>query len=634
MENDVTVTFEPEGRKVRVPLGTTVFQAAKKAGVGIRSECGGKGTCGKCKVIVKDGEALSEPTEEERTHLSPSEINCGFRLACRSEILHDVTVVVPPESRVEKRKIQVGGLERIVVLEPALKKIHVSLNKPRLFDFRPDLERLLNGLSQRVPRAGELEVEFEVLRELPSLLRDANWDVTVTVWNDRRVIEVEPDDTSGRLFGLAVDVGTSKIVGHLVDLTTGETLGVGATENPQIMYGEDLMTRLTFATASEENLKKLQEVVVEGINKVLSEACNEARVDPENVYEATVVGNTAMHHLLLRIQPRHLALSPFTPAVKRQVNATAKKLGIGINSRGVITFLPLIAGFVGADAVADVLATGIHESEELSLLVDIGTNTEVFLGNKDDLLCCSCASGPAFEGVHIKHGMKAVTGAIERIRIGPDLEVEYETIGDVKPSGLCGSAVIDIVAEMLKRGIISRQGKFNSKTETRRLRKEGDEKEFVVAWRDETATGREIVVTQKDVGEIQLAKAAIYTGCSLLMKRKNLKERDIDRVFVAGAFGNYINPENAKVAGLIPDVPTDKIRFVGNTAVVGAKMALLSKEARAKADEISRKTRFMELAADPDFSLELANATFIPHRNPARFPSVEKRLKSLRKQST
>jgi uncharacterized 2Fe-2S/4Fe-4S cluster protein (DUF4445 family) len=625
----VTIVFEPEGRRVNMHVGTTIFQAAMEAGIGIRSECGGKGLCGKCKVVVKDFKALDRLTKVEKEHLSELEIELGYRLACQAKILRNVMVMVPPESRLAIRKIQVTGIERSVRPNPAVKKLHVLLREPTLSDVRPDYERLLDALST-MTNFDDLEINYETIKRLPDIIRDSGLDVTVTVWDNRRIISVEPGDTSNELFGFAVDIGTSKIVGYLVDLTTGETLEISSVENPQVLYGEDIITRITFAIAKPENLNILHKLVVDAINKTLYETCGRAKVDPHKIYEVVVVGNTAMHHLFLGIQPKYVALSPYVPALKRQINLKAGELDININPSGIITVLPIIAGFVGADAIADVLATGICESDELSLLVDIGTNTEVFVGNSEDLLSCSCASGPAFEGMHIKHGMKAVTGAIERVSISSDFEVEYETIGNVKPAGLCGSAMLDAVAEMFKRGIIDHRGKFNQQIENRRLRWNNGEVEFVIAWRHETAMGKEITVTQKDIREIQLAKAAIYTGCSILMNRRNVRKEQLDRVLVAGAFGNYINPENVKVLGLLPDVPTEKIKFVGNTAIVGAKMALLSEEARRKANLISRKVRYLELAADSSFKEEFLKSTFIPHKDLNIFPSVQKVLKVLR----
>jgi uncharacterized 2Fe-2S/4Fe-4S cluster protein (DUF4445 family) len=623
----VVVVFEPFGRRAEVKFGATILQAMEKEGISIRSECGGKGLCGKCKVVVNDSKVVSALTEAEIKLLSRLEIDSSYRLACQAKVLGNVIVLIPPQSRRGHRKIQVAGLEKLVELDPTVKKFYVALPEPKLSDIRSDYERLLDTLSL-VTNVDDVEVDYEILKRLPNIIRDSGLNLTVTLWDDHRIISVEPGDTSSELFGFAVDIGTSKIVGYLVDLTTGKTLDIDSIENPQITHGEDIMTRITFATAKPENLEALQKLAVNAINKVIHETCRRTGIDPNKIYEVVIVGNTAMHHLFLAIQPKYAALSPFTPAIKRQINIKAKELNIDTNPCCIVTFLPIIGGFVGADAVVDVIATGIHKSEKLSLLVDMGTNTEVFVGNSEDMLSCSCASGPAFEGTHIKHGIKAVTGAIEKVRINQNYEVEYETIGHTKPIGLCGSAMIDIIAEMFKNGIIDHSGRFNRRVETPRLRGNG-ETEFIIAWSDETATGKEIVVTQRDVREIQLAKGAIYTGCSILMRRKNIKEGDLDRVLIAGAFGSHINPQNAKIIGLIPDVPTRKIKFVGNTAIMGAKMALISKEARRDADEISKKVRYLELATDPEFKKEFLNAMLIPHKDLNRFPSVKKFLESV-----
>jgi len=629
MEKIITVTFEPEGRRVRVPPETSIFQAASEAGIGIRTECGGEGTCGKCRIIVRNKSAVDEVTDAETTHLSPREIDSGYRLACCTILKQNVTVLVPEESRIGARKIQISGMERPVPINPLVKKFHVVLPKPTLSDVKPDFERLLDQLKDAYGLK-TLEIDYRLLTKLPDIVRDANWDFTVVVWNNCVVMAVEAGDTSNKLLGSAIDIGTSKIVGYVVNLMTGQTMGIGSIENPQIMHGEDVISRITFAMTGQKKLEMLQKLAVEGVNDVLHEACTQANVDPNDIYETVVAGNTAMHHFLLAIQPKYLALSPYTPAVRRPINVKARELGIKIHRNGFVYVLPIIAGFVGADAVGDVLSSGIHESKELSLLLDIGTNTEVFVGNSEDILSCSCASGPAFEGAHIKYGMKAVTGAIEKIRISPDTyEVEYETIGDVKPVGLCGSAMVDVVAEMLRNGIINRHGRLNTNMKTPRLKTISKVPEFVLAWESETATRKEITVTQKDINEIQLAKAAMFTGCSILMKRKNVKREDLKRVFIAGAFGSYINPENAKFIGLVPDVPTEKIKFVGNTAVTGAKMSLISREAREKAEALSREIRYLELAIDPDFSQEFTYALVIPNKDLDRFPSVKEHLERL-----
>ncbi|HGE72996.1 TPA: DUF4445 domain-containing protein [Candidatus Poribacteria bacterium] len=617
-----TVSFEPDGRTVRALVGIAILEVAKTAGIGIRSECFGKGLCGKCKVIVKNRNALSELTQNEIERLSMSEIRSGYRLACQAKVLKDTVITIPAETRLSSRKIEISGSEKLVKVDPLVTKVHVTLPVPTLSDARADYERFLGALSKLID-VNEVEVDHLLLKQLPDVIRHSNFDVSVTIWGNQKVISIELADSLNEIFGFAIDIGTSKIVGYLVDLVNGNILDIASIENPQIIYGEDIMTRITFGMAKPKNLKMLHKLLVNAVNKIIYETCLRANIKPNRIYEIVAVGNTAMHHFFLGLQPMYTALSPYTPVIKRQVNIRARELNININPSGIITVLPIIAGFVGADAVADVLATGMYDSTELSLLVDVGTNTEIFVGNSRDLLSCSCASGPAFEGMHIKCGMKAVTGAIEKVNIHSDFTVEYETIGDEKPVGLCGSAVIDIIAEMFKQGIIDYTGKFNRNIKTSRLRRSNGETEFVIAWKHETATGNAITVTQKDIHEVQLAKAAIYAGCSILFKKKGINEKQLDKILVAGSFGNYINPENAVNIGLLPDVPKDKIIFVGNTAIMGAKMALLSKEIRKKADEISRKVRYLELATDPNFKEEFLAATFIPHEDLNRFPSIK-----------
>lgn len=621
----ITIAFSPVGGKVKVRQGTNVLNAAIEGGVALRAECGGNGICGKCRVIVQNKDAIGEPEEAESKHFCPRELRSGYRLACQTFPKQDITVLIPKETRIGERRILTRGTEKQTTLNPLVRKFHVKLDEPSLSDVRPDFERLLEALSDS-HKLSNLTIDCDILRKLPDILRDAGWDVTVAVWDSDRIVAVETGDTGRKLFGFAVDIGTSKVVGHLVDLTTGKTLSTGYIENPQLPYGADIVTRIAFAMESETNRQTLRKAVVEGINKVLKQACAKAKVDVHQVYEAVLVGNTAMHHLCLGIQPKYTALSPYVPAIKSSLDVRAKELQVEINPNGICSFLPIIAGFVGADAVADVIATAFCGLKKTSMLIDIGTNTEVFVGNFKDIATCSCASGPAFEGARIKHGMKAETGAIESVHLEPDFEVGFKTIGNAKPKGLCGSAMIDLVAEMFKLEIIDSKGRINPRVKTRRLKKVGNQTEFTVAWAGETATGKEIVITQRDIGEIQLAKAAIFTGCSLLMKTKNVERQNLTRILIAGNFGNYINPQNAKLLGLVPDVPTKRIEFVGNTAVEGAKMALVSKETRKTAEQLSKEIRYLELAATPDFSREFAEALFIPHKDMNRFPLVSKEL--------
>lgn len=621
------VVFEPEGRIFHVKNGYTVLEVAREFGIRIRSECGGIGSCGKCKIIVRDHSTISKLTDVERKLLSKDEIEAGYRLACQTIILKDSTFLIPMESRFDFLKIEISGVERTFTLNPPLKKFNLKLPKPSLLDIKPDLERIQSILTNSFNFKFPLEIDYEILKILPEILRNSDWKISIIIFNNKKIIDIQFEDIQKGLYGLAIDVGTSKLVIHLIDLINGKTIGMGSIENPQVLYGEDIISRINYASMRHENLKILQKLVIDGVNKILDELCVKHGVCRDEIYEAVIVGNTAMHHIFMGISPKYLALSPYVPVLKRSMNLMARDLGININSKGIITFLPIIAGFVGSDAIADVLATDIHKSKEKSILIDIGTNTEIFVGNVDELICCSCASGPAFEGMHIKYGIKAIEGAIEKVKINSNLEVEYEVIGDVKPKGICGSAVLDVVAELFKNGVIDRFGRFNVNVKSNRIKKGDRGFEFILAFSNETSINKDISINQKDIREVQLAKAAIYSGCSILMKKRNFIVDEIDKVFIAGAFGNYINIENAKIVGLIPDVSVDKIRFVGNTAVIGAKMALLSNEIRSEAELLIDKIHYHELAADPEFQKEFINAIPIPHKQIERFPSVLKYIK-------
>jgi len=586
----VVVVFEPMGRRVRASPGT-ILEIAREGNVPLRSDCGGRGVCGKCRVVIVDvkGE-ISEVSEVEKRHLTQEELARGYRLACQVKVLSGCVVVfVPPESRVGVRKVVEGVVERRVELRPAVRKVHLKLPEPSLEDNRPDFERLRDFL-------GDVEIPLDLLRRLPILLREAKWDVTVVLWGNK-LIGIEKGDTSNRVFGLAIDIGSSKIVCHLVDLVSGETVARGYIENPQVVYGEDVVSRITYASRSEENLRRLQRIVVDAINEVIDRLCKEAGVRFDEIYEAVVVGNSVMHHLFFGIYPKFIGVSPFTPAVRKGISYPAKEVGLRMNSEGYVTSLPLIAGFVGADATANLIVTKIHERDEVSMVIDIGTNTEILLGNRDRLLVCSAPSGPAFEGAHISHGMKAVSGAIERVKIVGD-EVIYETIDNVKPRGICGSGMIDLVAELYRAGLINRYGKFIG--ESKRIVKDRIPR-FVVAWADETETGKEITVTERDINELLLAKAAIRAGWMILMEKLGIKENEISRIYLAGSFGRHVDVENAKLIGLLPKVPNDRVVFVGDIAVIGAEMALKSVEERRNIEKVVNSIEYIELSADKNF---------------------------------
>jgi len=615
------VIYEPEGRRVVAKAGENLLDIAHRAGVKIRSDCGGKRTCGKCKIVVHCQDYLEDLSQPEKEHLTDEEILSNYRLACQASIASGdgrVTVFIPPESKQGIRRFQLMGIERHIELNPAIVKIFITLQEPTLQDPIPDVERLLNEMKENY-NLGDLKVNISVMEYLSRVLREAGWEVTVTIWKGEKILCVEEMDTTKRLHGFAVDIGTSKIVGHLVDLQSGETLSVDAVENPQLPYGEDVMSRITYSSKSPENLQKMSTLVKEAINHLLLECCNKIQVDvnPNEIHEMVIVGNTVMHHIILSIPPFYLSQAPYAPTVKGPMDIPSRQLRLKGNSGSNLHVLPLVAGFVGADAIADVIATEIHKSEKINLLIDIGTNTEIILGNKDELISCSCASGPAFEGMQLKHGMKAVSGAIERVRISPDgSEVAYETIDEEKPIGICGSGIVDIITDLFKYGIINKRGYFEDPSTERFLVNNGDT-EFIVAGSEETESGENVTVSEEDILVILLAKAAIEAGCRILMKKKGLREKDIDQVLIAGAFGNSLNINNAKTLGLISNIPTEKIKCVGNVAISGAKMCLLSTKMREEALLLSRKIKYVELAAEPGFAKEFSYSMYIPHKHPS-----------------
>jgi uncharacterized 2Fe-2S/4Fe-4S cluster protein (DUF4445 family) len=610
----VNVVVQPFGRIMETTKGQTLYDVFLEAGIDVTSICGGSGKCGKCRVIVSDPgfKITGGPTDVEMKSLSVEELSRGTRLACQVEVQGDVEVYVPRESLNTRVRLQTEGIETDVAPLPLVKKYHVELPEPTLQDVEPDLERLLKAMSESETHS--YSVSPGLLRNLSEELRGANWEVTATVWDRREIIHIEKGDTAQHCYGLAVDLGTTKLASYLVNLATGETVATSSMVNPQVPHGEDVMTRIQYAMKGEKERDEIQGKIVDGINQLIAECCTKGVVEPHHVYEATMVGNTAMHHLLLGINPTYLAHSPYVPAVRGSLNVKAKELNLGINPRANVHFLPLIAGFVGSDCVANILAAGLFDGEDHRLLLDIGTNTEVVIGNKDRLLTCSCASGPAFEGAHIKHGMKASSGAIEGVKIDPDnLDVFLKTIDDVEPKGLCGSGIVDAVAEMLKAGIINKEGTIRFEFDSPKVRKnDSGEREFVVVRAGE-GSPRDIVVTQRDIREIQLAKGAIRTGINILLKEVGVGPEQIKRTYLAGAFGTYINSTSAKAIGMIPDFPPTIITSIGNAAGTGARMALTSGRAREMCEKISRNVEYVELGAHPDFqSVFIESLNFPP----------------------
>jgi uncharacterized 2Fe-2S/4Fe-4S cluster protein (DUF4445 family) len=616
---EVSVVFKPWDRGAAALQGMTVMEADLEVSLKLPSECGGQGSCGRCRVLVSPASAVKSPSSSEIRLLTKEELEMGYRLACQAILEDDAVVEVPRESRIGKRKFQTSGLERAYPFEPSVRKLHLGFES--VSGENPITE---DEVLEAAAGKGFDDLRFSP-RALEDLLRLNNRSsVTLTI-AEGMITSVEAGDTSSRLYGMAVDIGTSKIVGHLADLNDGKTIAVASVENPQDTHGEDVISRITFASKAPENLEELHRLSVEAVNEVIQSSCSEAGIELREIYEVVAVGNTLMHYLLIGLEAEPLGRAPFEPVVKDSVRMMASELGVSSSPGGVLYFPPLIAGFVGSDAVAGLVATGIFDSEEPVLMVDIGTNTEVFVGDRSGLASCSCASGPAFEGGHIRHGVKAVTGAIERLRIDPDtLEVEYDTIGDTEPIGICGSAMIDALAELWKCGLVDGFGRLTSEAETPRIRVTDGRREFVVEWAEATGTGRDIALFEGDIEELLLAKAAVYSACSVMLGRRGLGADELSNIYVAGAFGESIDPVNVVVMGMLPDVKPGKVVFAGNTAVAGAKAILVSKAARGIAERLPEEVQYHELSLDPEFNKEFIAAMFLPHREPERFPTAQK----------
>jgi uncharacterized 2Fe-2S/4Fe-4S cluster protein (DUF4445 family) len=576
-------------------------------------------------------DGLNPWTEMELKHLTQTELKENTRLACQAILTRSSIIFIPLRSRVGIQRLQTEGLEVSVTPNPLVKKYFVQLPPPTLHDPRADEDRLLKALSDKHNLSG-LTINFNVAQRYSIILRKAKWDITAVVWKNE-IIAVEPHNTVNRCFGFAMDIGSTKLAGFLMNLATGDVVSVAARMNPQIQLGEDIMSRISYAMMNGwEGQKELQTAVISGVNEIIEECCEKGDVKPQEIYELNFVGNTAMQLLFLGLWSRYVALSPYSPVLRRGVDVSAALLGLQAHPQANAHYVPIIGGFVGADNVAVILASKMLESDDIIMAIDIGTNTEIDLGNKDLIMADSCASGPAFEGMEIKFGMRAASGSIEKISISPEtLDVYYQTIENTSPVGICGSGLVDAIAELFKANIIDRKGTFRSKIakKSHRLRQSQDGWEFVLAWKDETTINTDIVLTQGDIRELQKAKAAIHAGAEILLQRMEFTEDDISKLVVAGAFGNYIDPENARTIGMYPDIPLEKVEFVGNLAGTGARMSLISKEMREKTELISERVNYLELAIDKIFQDEYLNSFYFPHANLNKYPLTVELLRRI-----
>ena len=674
-ENKAKVIFQPSGRRGLVPKGVSVIEASRLLGADIEALCGEKRVCGKCKVRIEEGFFEKYNIDSKRSHVSPwqqeeeekfinsADKEASYRLGCVTKIEGDLLVFVPEESRAGKQVVSKAARDIHIDHNPAVKLYYVELEKPTFEEPTGDFERICEQLEKQYDLEN-LKIDIQTLRLIPSAVRKGDWKVTVSVWMDQEIIRVRPGkfDTS---YGLAVDIGTTTVAAYFCDLATMEVIDTVSMMNPQCKYGEDVMSRITYHMMNPDGLEKMSNDIIEGLNQLIDQAIQSThppkkkvkkkkddkgpqewveapqegktylRLSTQDIEDITIGCNTAMHHILLQLDPEHMALAPFPPVIHHSLDIKVRDLGLNINPSSYVFILPNEAGFVGADNVGVLLAEEPYKQDEVQLIIDIGTNGELVLGNKDKLISSSCATGPAFEGAQLAFGMRAAPGAIERILIDPQThEVDYKVIGrdawrkysepkEMKAKGICGSGILDVLAELYKAGVITKSGVFNKKGQkSDRFRKNPDTKqsEFVLAWAEETSIGKDIVITQKDVRQIQLAKGALYAGCKLMVKRMQVDK--VDKVKIAGAFGTHVDREKALIMGLFPDCDIEKIVSVGNAAGDGCRAALLNREKRREANWVSRNVEYIELTIEPNFEREFMEAMQLPHMKD-EFPHLE-----------
>ncbi len=639
-DQDPLVIFMPSGRRGHVPAGASLLDAARELGVGIESICSGRLTCGKCKVRIEEGhfakhgvtssaDNVTSASSEERALLHAMHAD-DCRLSCTAQVMGDVLVYVPEESRAHKQIIRKAATERVIDIDPAVRQYYVQVEDAALGEHRGDWRRLQDALAREAGLTG-LSIDLHALRQLQPALRQGKRALTVLVWNDHEVIEVRPGYAEG-IYGLAVDIGSTTVAAYLCDLRTGEVLATESAMNPQITFGEDLMSRVSYVMMNEDGTEKMHDAIIKALNKLAGQAAHAAGLKVRDIHELVVAGNTTMIHLFLGVDPRELGGAPFALANRDAMDIKARDLGLRLHPAANVHVLPSEAGHVGADNVAVLIAEEPHRQDEIELIVDVGTNAEIVLGNSQWLMSASSPTGPAFEGAQISAGMRAAPGAIERVRIDRTTgHANFRVIGDERwsdewdvhaPSviagkpeylaaGICGSGIIEVVAELFLAGILQADGRFNAAHPTDRLVWEGRRGAYILATPEQTANGQPLYVTQDDVRNIQLAKAALYAGAKILMKRAGIAT--VDRIVLAGAFGSYIDPLYALVLGLIPDCDPQRISAVGNAAGDGARIALLNRAKRREAMELAHSVRYVETAVAQDFQDEFVGAIHIPH---------------------
>jgi len=660
------VIFQPSGRRGEVPKGITIIEASRLMGADIEALCGESKVCGKCRVRIEEGLFEKYGIESRPSHVSPwqaveeekfinaEDRRAGYRLGCAAKIEGDLLIFVPEESRAGKQVVSKAARDIYIEHNPAVKLYYIEVEAPSFQEPTGDFERICTELENRYGLK-DLRIDIQTLRQLPAVLRKKDWKVTVSVWMDQEIIRVQPGKRE-ESYGLAVDIGTTTVAAYFCNLSTMEVMDTVSMMNPQCKYGEDVMSRITYHMMNPGGLEKMSNDIVEALNTLIDEAIagtyppkkkvkkkkreegpaewievpeegkTYVRLVKEDIEDITIGCNTAMHHILLKIDPEHVGLAPFPPVIHHSLDIKARDLGIDTNPSSYVFVLPNEAGFVGADNVGVLIAEEPYNKDEIQLIIDIGTNGELVLGNKEKLISSSCATGPALEGAQLSFGMRAAPGAMERINIDPEThEVDYKVIGrdawlrysepeDMKAKGICGSGILDLLAELYKAGIVTKSGRFNNKghkSDRYRKNPETGQPEFVLAWAEETSIDKDIVITQKDVRQIQLAKGALYAGCKLMIQRMNVK--NVDKVKIAGAFGTHVDREKALIMGLFPDCEIETIVSVGNAAGDGCRAALLNRKKREEADWVSRNVEYIELTVESNFQQEFMEAMQLPH---------------------
>jgi uncharacterized 2Fe-2S/4Fe-4S cluster protein (DUF4445 family) len=633
------IVFNPDKIEVLVPQGENLLRAAMRAGIHINASCGGEGVCGKCRVIIDKGEVESERTEK----LTPEDYALGVRQACKTKVIGDLEVTIPTESQLDRKVLdrvqprsgawQVVSqikMEELIVdgkFFPPFEKKYLEISPPTLSDNISDLSRVIRSLKQTYGIHG-LIVDFYPIKKLAEVLRQGEWKVTVTIGNPLKIgdkiqlINIEPGDTTQQNYAIAIDIGTTTVWGQLLDLNSGSILAQHVEYNSQISYGEDVISRIVY-TQKPGGRQKMKDLVISTINGIIKQLLKKYKVSSESITHMTLAGNTTMTHLFLGIESRYIREAPYTPPMNYIPPVVAKEIGLQVEEHVQAFLFPSIASYVGGDVIAGVMGSGMSRQNKLTLYIDLGTNGEIVIGNSEWMTCAACSAGPAFEGGGIKHGMRATEGAIEDFSVNPKtFDPMLLTIGMVKPKGICGSGLINIVAGLLEGCLLDQNGKFKHGLKTDRIREGSDGLEYVLAWADDTQIKRDIVITEVDIDNLIRAKGAMYAGYITLLSEVGLTMNDLEQVIIAGGFGNYINIEKSITIGLLPELPLEKFKFIGNGSLLGARLICFSNVLRSEIKNIFNKITNIELSENHNFMNNYIAALFLPHTDNNLFPGV------------